>query len=135
MWRFTSFNDWNLRYFCPPELLKILYRQQLRALAFLHSTHISEKYSANGMTCAILWAVIQYHSEGGRKEHKNQGGKKKNQTKKEFILSHTVMGHQGRYYRLYLEMSAREALLQVVIKVRFLTIYFLSCLSSELVAH
>lgn len=41
-------------------------------------------------------------------------GRKK---KKEFILSYIVMGHQGRYYRLYLEMSAKQALLQVVIKV------------------
>lgn len=64
-----------MRYLCPPELLNLSCWQQLRVLAFLHSAHIYRNIAAKGMICAILQAVIQSHSEGGRKEGKNREGK------------------------------------------------------------
>lgn len=64
-----------MRYLCPPELLNLSCWQQLRVLAFLHSAHIYRNIAAKGMICAILQAVIQSHSEGGRKEGKNKEGK------------------------------------------------------------
>lgn len=41
----SRFNNWNVRYLYPPELLNVSYWQVLRVLAFLHSAHIFEKYS------------------------------------------------------------------------------------------
>lgn len=41
----SHFNNWNVRYLYPPELLNVSYWQQLRVPAFLHSAHILEKYS------------------------------------------------------------------------------------------